>query len=134
MRIKILFILGIAVILGCALSWAELNPPEKSSLAQAETEEAPTISMDFKDANLKDILKIVAKQPGLNFMASEDIAEKKVTLYLDNVSVSDALNSIMQANNLTYEQAKSSRVLLSKVQQNLKLKPGPMSIILNMRG
>lgn len=115
MRIRVLLLLGTVIVLGCTLSWGESTSAQKLSLSEAKTEELPaTISMDFKDANLKDILKIFSQQSGLNFIAGEDIAEKKVTLYLDTVLVSDALNSIIEANNLTYEQAENSHVFIVK--------------------
>lgn len=114
MRIRILLTLGMVIILGCALSWAELTPLERLSSPEAGAKVALTISMDFKDANLKDILKIFSQQSGLNFIASEDIAERKVTLYLEGVSVSNALNSIISANNLSYEQKKDSNVFIVK--------------------
>ncbi|MFA5093443.1 MAG: secretin N-terminal domain-containing protein [Candidatus Omnitrophota bacterium] len=62
-----------------------------------------TISMDFKDANLKDVLKTFSMQSGLNFIASEAVQDRKVTLYLDNVPISEAMGIIFSANNLSYE-------------------------------
>lgn len=61
------------------------------------------ISMDFQNANLKDVLKIFSQQSGLNFIASQQIQDKTVTLYLEDVSVKDALDKLLNANNLTYE-------------------------------
>ncbi|MEW6075239.1 MAG: hypothetical protein AB1530_02925, partial [Candidatus Omnitrophota bacterium] len=45
-----------------------------------------TITMDFQDARLKDILKIFSIQSGLSFIAAEDIEDKLMSLYLDKVS------------------------------------------------
>lgn len=73
-----------------------------------------SVSMDFQQAALKDVLKVFSQQAGLNFVASKNIEDKHITLYLDNVTVSDALNSIMSANNLTYEQAQGSAVFIVK--------------------
>jgi type II secretory pathway component GspD/PulD (secretin) len=73
-----------------------------------------SVSMDFQQAALKDVLKVFSQQAGLNFVATENIEDKNITLYLDNVTVSDALNSIMSANNLTYEQAQGSAVFIVK--------------------
>ena len=42
-----------------------------------------SISMDFKDASLKDILKVFSIQAGMNFIASEAVQDRKITLYLD---------------------------------------------------
>jgi type IV pilus assembly protein PilQ len=73
-----------------------------------------SISMDFQEAKLKDVLKVFSQQAGLNFVATENIEDKNITLYLDNVTVNDALHSIMSANNLTYEQAQGSAVFIVK--------------------
>lgn len=63
----------------------------------------PAISMDFKDAGLKDVLKIFSMQAGLNFIASEAVQDRKITLYLDKVPLSQAMDKIFSANNLSYE-------------------------------
>ncbi|OGX14898.1 MAG: hypothetical protein A2166_03375 [Omnitrophica WOR_2 bacterium RBG_13_41_10] len=62
-----------------------------------------TISMDFKDASLKDILKIFSMQSGMNFIASEAVQDRKLTLYMDKVPVKDAMDKLFKANNLSYE-------------------------------
>ena len=62
-----------------------------------------TISMDFINASLNDVLKIFSQQSGLNFIAATDVASKKVNLYLEQVPVEEALERILSANNLTYE-------------------------------
>jgi len=77
-------------------------------------QESGPISMDFQEAALKDVLKIFSQQAGLNFVATDNIEERKITLYLDGVTVQDALNSIMQANNLSYDQAPGSSVFIVK--------------------
>ncbi len=72
------------------------------------------ISMDFEKANLNDILKIFSQQSGLNFVAEEDIIDKKVTLFLDEVPVEEALDRILQAHNLTYEIKQGSNIFTVK--------------------
>lgn len=62
-----------------------------------------TISMDLQDANLKDVLKIFSIQSGLNFIASEAVENKKVTLYLDKVPIKDAMDKLFAANKLIYQ-------------------------------
>lgn len=78
----------------------------------APAQEVRQISMDFQGASLKDVLKIFSQQAGLNFVASSEIEDKEVTLYLEGVSVQDALDSIMKANNLAYDQAPGSSVFI----------------------
>ncbi len=72
------------------------------------------ISMDFKNASLKDVLKIFSQQSGMNFIASENVTDKLVTLYLDNVPVEEALERILTANNLTYEIDRASNIFIVK--------------------
>ena len=48
-----------------------------------------TISMDFQDADLKDVLKIFSQQAKLNFIASEAVQDRKVTLYLEKVPIKE---------------------------------------------
>lgn len=70
------------------------------------------ISMDFKDASLKNILKVFSEQAGLNFIASESVKDRTVTLYMDNVPLQEALNKIMSANNLKYELDPGSNIFI----------------------
>ena len=88
------------------LFWDIAPPGQKNAYA------ANFISLDFQDANLKDVLKIFSQQSGLNFVASETIKNKQVTLYLDNVSVQDALYNIIEANQLAYKQAEGSNIFM----------------------
>ncbi|MCK5083808.1 MAG: secretin and TonB N-terminal domain-containing protein, partial [Candidatus Omnitrophica bacterium] len=71
-----------------------------------------TISLDFTDANLNDVLKIFSQQSGLNFIAATDVASKKVNLYLNEVPVEEALERILSANNLTYELKPGSNIFV----------------------
>jgi type IV pilus secretin PilQ/predicted competence protein len=84
-------------------------------------QEARSISMDFQQAALKDVLKVFSQQAGLNFVATENIEDRKITLYLDNVTVRDALDSIMAANGLTYDQAQGSSVFIVKESGQAKI-------------
>ncbi|MCU0665754.1 MAG: hypothetical protein MUF05_01485 [Candidatus Omnitrophica bacterium] len=72
------------------------------------------ISMDFQNASLKDILKIFSVQSGLNFIASENVQDRKVTLYMDKVGVKDAMDKIFTANNLVYELDRESNIFIVK--------------------
>jgi type II secretory pathway component GspD/PulD (secretin) len=85
-------------------AFLELSPPN------AEV----TISMDFKDAGLKDILKVFSMQSGLNFIASQAVEDRKITLYLDKVSVNEAMDNLFKANNLSYELDADSKIIIVK--------------------
>ncbi len=71
-----------------------------------------TISMSFDGALLKDVLLLFSQQSGLNFIASSDVESKKVTVYFENVSPQDALDSIVAANGLEYTKKPGSDIYL----------------------
>ena len=73
-----------------------------------------TISMDFKEAKLPDVLKIFSQQSGLNFIASTEVADATVDLYLDKVPVEEALERILSANGLAYDLKSGSNVFVVK--------------------
>ena len=73
-----------------------------------------TVSMDLKDASLKDVLKILSIQSGMNFIASEAVADRTLTLYLDKVSLKETMDKIFLANNLSYELDKNANIYIVK--------------------
>lgn len=77
-----------------------------------------TISMDFKDADLNNVLKVFSQQSGLNFIAAADVASKTVNLYLEKVPVEKALERILSANNLTYEIDPESNIFVVQEQKS----------------
>ncbi len=111
-------------LLGGLLVWnAGLTSaqPEEEMMEMSEVDleaEAPDepvrLSMDFKDANIKDVLKTFSQQAGINVIANEEIGDKNITLYLEDVTVLDALDQILQAGNLTYELPAGSDIYIVK--------------------
>ena len=71
-----------------------------------------TLSMSFDSALLKDVLLLFSQQSGLNFIASQEVENKKVTVYFENVSPQDALDSIITANGLTYTKKPGSDIYM----------------------
>jgi len=74
--------------------------------------EERVISLDFKDASLKDILKVFSIQSGLNFIASEDVQDKKITLYLEKVPLKEAMDKLFKANNLEYKLDEEAKIFI----------------------
>ena len=73
-----------------------------------------TISMDLQNANLKDILKVFSIQSGLNFIASEGVQDRTMTLYMDKVPLKEAMDKLFKANNLVYELDQDAKVFIVK--------------------
>ncbi len=78
----------------------------------ADESEEGLVSLDFKDADLKDVLKVFSQQSGLNFVADRNIEDKLITLYMNEVTVEDALKTLLDANNLGLRQNPGSNILI----------------------
>jgi type IV pilus secretin PilQ/predicted competence protein len=71
--------------------------------AQPPRQQPRLISLDFKDADINNILRILAEFSGLNIVTSEDV-KGKVTVRLQNVPWQQALDSVVRAAKLAYVQ------------------------------
>jgi len=58
-------------------------------------------TLDIKDMDINDVLKLLASKSGLNIIAGKSITGR-VTIFLQNVDVHDALTIILKANDLAY--------------------------------
>ncbi len=59
-------------------------------------------ALELKGMDILDVLKLISQKSGLNIVASNDV-RGKITIYLKDVSVWDALKIILETNNLAYE-------------------------------
>ncbi len=84
------------------VSW--LTPPSKE-IHENQLEEAfqftQTGSLNFKDAPLLDILRLLAEQNDLNIIAGADIVGS-VTVTLTDVNLGDALDAILKVNGYSW--------------------------------
>jgi len=99
-------------ILYFLLSFFSPRLAAESGAAPASGE--PLISLDFQDVGLKDVLKVFSMQSGLNFIASEAVQDRKITLYLDKVPLSQAMDKIFSANNLSYDLDRQANIFVVK--------------------
>ena len=60
------------------------------------------MALDLRNLDIIDTLKFLAMKGGINIIASKDVTGK-VSLFLKDVTIKDALDIILQANNLAYE-------------------------------
>ncbi len=72
------------------------------------------ISMNFEDASLTTVLKTFSQQTGINVIATGDVGNQPITLYLEDVTALDALDRILAAANLTYERSPDSDIYIVK--------------------
>src|SRR4029453_6061338 len=81
---------------------AQLRAPIVAQAAGAQPRPR-LISLDFKDADINNILRILAEFSGLNIVTSDDV-KGKVTVKLQNVPWQQALDPVVRAAKLAYVQ------------------------------
>jgi len=75
------------------------------------------IFIDVKDAALVNVLKIISQQSGLSFIASEDVADRKISVYLNKIPLDQALQTVLDANGLSYQMENNSNVFYVKAKE-----------------
>jgi type IV pilus assembly protein PilQ len=82
---------------------AQLRAPIVAQATGTPQQRPRLISLDFKDADINNILRILAEFSGLNIVTSDDV-KGKVTVKLQNVPWQQALDSVVRAAKLAYVQ------------------------------
>lgn len=95
-RIRLMpYVLRLTLLISIILHPLSLTPP---AFAQGEER---LFSLEFRDEEIRNVLKILAQESGRNIIIS-DIITGKVTLSLDKITLSDALDLILKSNGLGY--------------------------------
>lgn len=97
------FICFTVVLAACAVETAKVYDINSDAAAHPVYDKNAVVSLDFENADLKNVLKAFSMQTGINFIASDIIENKKITVFLSGVSVESALLSMLEANGLLYE-------------------------------
>jgi len=77
---------------------AQYAKPEPQS---QEKEKSTKISLDLRDADIFNALKIISQKAGLSIVAASNV-KGSVSIYLQNTDALDALKMILEMNNLAY--------------------------------
>lgn len=94
MKLQLLGLIGLALMLALA---PRLQAASRDTLLTSNK----MMSMDFVDADLKQVLRLIAKQNNLNIIASDQITGT-VTVSFEEVSLKGALEAILAANGYDY--------------------------------
>ncbi len=78
------------------------------------------ITVRFDGASLKDILKIIGEKAGINFVISGDVGKKKFTFFFRDVTIEDALESMLEANGLVYEKVGRGDIYVVKKREDAR--------------
>ncbi len=68
-------------------------------------------SIEFNDVPLADAMKLFSEQSGLNVITSAEAGKARVTVFLKQVTASDALEAIVKANGLFYRVEAASGIV-----------------------
>jgi len=72
------------------------------------------VSLDFEEVALVNLLKVLSQQSGLNFVANESVQERKITLYLEDVPLTAAMDILFSSNNLSYDYFPKAKMFVVK--------------------
>jgi general secretion pathway protein D len=83
---------------------------KKASIAKPATGENAVISkIEFKQANMLDVARALSDMSGLNIVTTDAAAKKNVTVFLQNISVKNALDIISKNSGLWYRYDKTAK-------------------------
>ncbi len=84
------------------------------SQADLPPEEIILDVLELKDMDINDVIKLISKKSGLNIVTGQNV-RGKISIYLKNVNVKDALRIILESSDLAYsEEGNIIRVMTAK--------------------
>lgn len=83
--------------------WSTVYPQDNIFGDFLITDLEKKVSLDLEGANLLDVLKMLSQQTGLNFISTEAVRDRTLTLYMEKVPLKEAMDLIFKANNLAYD-------------------------------
>ena len=107
----------------CFAQGALAGPPGQNTVSAAGVKEAPPskVSLDIKGMDVVDVLKMLSSRYNLNIVIGKNVTGR-VTLFLKEVPLEDALELILLANDLAYE--KQGDIINVMTQRDYELKYG----------
>ncbi len=107
MKMKWIKLLSICLLLLVhSVSLAQESPVPAEKVPGPAKTKTGNITVDFKDADIHDVLKIISYKSGLNIVATEDVTGT-VTIRLVDVPWEQTLDVILRNYNYTYKKEKN---------------------------
>ena len=84
-----------------------VSPHERTEDRAVDEKHSPIMldALELVDMEIKDVLKLISRKSGLNIVANGNVAGR-VTIFMQNVEVRDALRIILDSNDLAFEEEK----------------------------
>ncbi len=91
---------------------AEKNPPNGGETALAKAFRQP-ITIEFRDAPLKQVFDVISRRSGLNFVFDKDVkADARTTIMLRNSTVESAVYYLLMTNQLEQQVMDANTILI----------------------
>jgi type IV pilus assembly protein PilQ len=127
---SVLFLAGGITLPAHGQTIANTSPSEPAAKS-ASPKNDELITIDFRDAELSNVLRSLSYTYQLNLVTARDI-KGKVTVSLQDVTIDEALEAILSSNNLVFER-KGNIVYITGKDQKEDLKEKPSSKILRLK-
>lgn len=85
------------------------------------------VSFDFKDADIKDVVRAIATQTGENIVADRDV-QGRITVHLRDVPFEEALKILLEANGFTYEK-RGNIYQVKKLERVVEERPQTIKVV-----
>ena len=79
--------------------------------------------LDFNGATLINVLNVLSNLSGINFIAGIEVADRKVSMTLDNVGLEDVLQSLAYGCNVSYDFIPGRNIYLFRAKSDAPNKP-----------
>lgn len=91
----------------------EAQAPSPGTSPRLSSALAKTITIEFKEAPLRQVFEIFSRTSGLNFVFDKDVrGDQRATIFLRNTTIRDALNLVLLTNQLEQRVLDSNSVLI----------------------
>nr|NIS40230.1 hypothetical protein [Desulfuromonadales bacterium] len=79
---------------------------------ELEVDSSQPITLKFKEADIRDVFKILSRLSGINFIFDEDTRSKRVTVFLEDATFSQSLQLLLKMNDLDKRVLNSNTIIL----------------------
>ena len=91
---------------------SRMTRPEVSDL-KLESAFKKSLSMEFKDTDMKSVFELMSRTAGINFVFDKDIRqETKISIFVRNNTIEDILKLILTTNQLAYKVLNNNSLLI----------------------
>ncbi|MCK4590272.1 MAG: AMIN domain-containing protein, partial [Candidatus Latescibacteria bacterium] len=85
-----------------------------SAFARSKPPREQLISLNLQGVTLENVLKILTKKTGFNFLMSSNLSGMRINVYLRGVPIQGAIETILKANGLWYERQEGTNIYVIK--------------------